>query len=324
MLVAVGQRSATRPGWRAGISMAVEIVARAPRLWLYGALAFCLRGGIVALTVPIIVLPTQVEVRAILGGNLGSSGFTDGFWWMVSFGAIAATGALVAIAAALAWLELASFERVADRVGSREERRATRLQLFAVQLLALIALAIAAIPLALAVGEGAYEEVLRPSGTGSIYDRVLARVSQPIFLLIVAVVTVELLSALASREVLARAARSGAAGSGTGRTFAHALAAALVRPLRFPIRTLATAALGWVITVAAVAASAWLIGLAWQSVRSRFLTSVAFGNLGADISADVEMFIIATALAAAFVAGILATGFASALRGASWSVERLS
>ena len=44
------------------------------QLWLLGTLSFILRGGLVVMLLPIVVLPTQVEVRLMLGGNLGSSG----------------------------------------------------------------------------------------------------------------------------------------------------------------------------------------------------------------------------------------------------------
>jgi hypothetical protein len=306
-----------------GVSAAFEIVARNPLLWLYGSLGFTLRGGIVALALPIVVLPTQVEARALLGGNLGSNGLTDGFWWLLALGALLGVAFAIGIAALLARLELASFERVAGPLRSRAAARGAYRQLIGVQVLAMVGLAVAAIPLAMAVGQIAYDELLRPTSTASIYVRVLARVGPQIFVLLVGLVAVELVSALASRDILARAALTGSPGN-TIRSFGRSLVGALVRPLRSPARTLATAAFGWALTGFALLAAGWLIALAWQSVRARFLTSVAFGNLGADAGADLQMFVIATGLAAAFVAGILGAGLASAVRGAAWSVERLS
>lgn len=314
-LVAPVARAFPQHGFRARLWLALNVVVDQPRLWAFGALGFALRGGIVALAAPIIVLPTQVEARALLGDNLGSTGFTGAFFVGLAAGALATTLLLVAVLVGLTAVERASFERIAGKF-PKATRRTVLYRLFAVQLVTALAIALCAVPVALAAAEVAYSEVVRPTGAGSLYDRVLAGIAAPVFVLLFAVLVMELLSALTTREVLVRSQRQTA-----GRLWLlAALAAALTLPLRSPIRTLVTGATAWAITLAALLPAAWLISLSWQSVRGSYLTSLSLG----ETSTDVGMLIIATGLAAAFVLGILATGFASALRGALWSVERLS
>jgi hypothetical protein len=268
---------------------------------------------------PTIVLPTQVEVRGLLGNNLGSSGFEDGFWFLVGAAAFATTIVVALIALAIAATERAIFEQISGRLAS-QVRGHVLLRLLAVQLLTVVALVACAIPLALAVGHVTYGEIIRPTSAASIYTRVLSSIGQPLFGFGLSVFVVELVSALTTREVLARVAHAGTL-RGTARLWLlPALAQALARPLRSPIRTLGTAAIGWLAYAAALAPAIWLIGLAWQSVRSAFLASSTF----ADLRADVTLLIVASGLAVAFAIGLVLAGLASAFRSAMWTVDRLS
>jgi hypothetical protein len=297
----------------------IGIVEAQPRLWIYGALGFALRGGVLLLVLPIIALPTQVEVRGILGNNLGSTGFTDGFWGLVAAAAIVTTVAVAAIVLILAGLELASFERLSGRLGPSTDRRRVLLRLFAVQLLTVTALAACAVPLALAVGQVSYDEIVRPTSGASIYGRVFAGVGQPLLMFAIALLVIEMLSALTTRELLARSAREGTSEDSARLWLLPALAGALSRPLRSPIRTVATAAIGWAVTAALVLPTAWAIAIAWQPVRGAFLQSLSFTDVGDDIG----MLLVAVGLAGAFGLGMFVTGLGSAMRSALWSVERL-
>ncbi|MEO6349762.1 MAG: hypothetical protein ABIP53_03845, partial [Candidatus Limnocylindrales bacterium] len=166
----------------------------------------------------------------------------------------------------------------------------------------------------------AYDEIVRPTSAASIYARVLGGIGQPLFVFGLSILVIELVSALTTREVLARVAHAKTLAGSPRLWLIPALATALTRPLRSPIRVLGTAAMGWLAYIAALAPAVWLIGLAWHSVRSAFLTSLSFG----DFRADVGMIIVASGLAVAFAIGLTAAGLASAFRSAMWTVARLS
>jgi hypothetical protein len=318
-IAAPGVRTDAHPGWRERLASAIAITAGSRRLTLLGALGSSLRGTILILLAPIIVLPTQVEVRGLLGNNLGSSGFSDSFWVLVGGAAFTST-VLVALATlAIAATERASFETINGRLAPAI-RNHVLLRLFAVQLLTVVAVVACAIPLALAVGHVTYDEIIRPTSAASIYARVLAAIGQPLFGFAASVLVIELLSALTTREVLARVAHTTTFAGSPRLWLFPALLQALTRPLRSPIRTIATATMGWLAFLAALAPAVWLIGLAWTSVRSAFLTSVSL----ADLRADVGMLIVASGLALAFAVGLTLAGLASAFRSALWTVDRLS
>jgi hypothetical protein len=312
-------RTAAHPGWRQRVSTAFVTVAEQPRLWLYGSLGFMLRGGIILLMLPIVALPTQVEVRGMLGNNLGSTGFSDGFWGLVAVAAVLITVLATLAVLTLAGLELAAFERLVGYRGTSAARRQVFLRLFAVQLLSALALLTCAIPLAFAIGQVAYNEIVRPTSSASIYGRVLSGIGQPLYLFAAAVLIVEVVSALTTRELLVRNEHAGSTDRHARLWLLPAIAAVLMRPLRSPVRTLATAAAGWALTALALAPAVLAIGLAWQLVRGTFLESLSFADLGDDLG----MILMAVGLAAAFALGLLLTGFASALRSALWSAERL-
>ncbi len=330
-LAAPGQRTAARPGWRSDLGSALAVVVGQPYLWLIGALGFTLRGGIVLLTLPIMVLPTQVEVRQALGTNLGSTGLTSGFWTLVAAGsAIAAVLVLVGLFA-LARLELAAFKRlVADP--ETAEQRAWRTASFAssrggglisrpflVQALTVLVLAVFGLPLATAIGQATLDEILRPSSSASIYLRVVGHVGQPLLLFLIALVVLEMLSARATRHILVRAA--GLASDGAARrgspvvAFIHAAG----RLLRSPLRTLRCAALGWLVSIVILIPSMWATSVAWQAARASFLSTTSL----VDLLDYPGLVVVAVLLAAVFGSGLLLAGFASALRAGLWSVESL-
>ena len=125
-LVVAGMRTAPGVGRRADIGAALAVVRDRPSMILRGIIGFALRGGIVLLTLPILVLPTQVEVRFALGDNLNSSGLTGGFWSLVAvFAAVAVIVALGAIYV-LARLEVDSFVTVVEHPASLSQRGGVR------------------------------------------------------------------------------------------------------------------------------------------------------------------------------------------------------
>jgi len=314
------------------VGTTLAVVVGRPSLWLIGALGFALRGGIVILLLPIFVLPTPVEARLMLGTNLGSTGLTPSFLSHVGF-----VGALLLIPIALAllviaYIELTGFERIVadeETAEQRDERPSTTLSggarrrlfgwLVAVQLTGLLALAAAALPLANAVIQVTTEEILRPSlPGGSIYLRVLSGVREPLAGFVAVIVVVELLTALVSRQLLLRTFGLHLplpAGLGVR----SALAAAVARPFRHPLRTLGSAALGWTLTLGVLVPVGWSLLLAWETVRSTYLAT----GSRTDAQSVTGLVMVTVALAAVFVAGVLLCGLASAIRSGLWTMDAL-
>lgn len=305
-----------------------------PSLWAIGALGFALRGGIVLLLLPILVLPTPVEARLALGTNLGSAGLTPLF-----LSNVALAGALLIIPLslalmALAQLELVAFERVVTDDETIEQRGQStvvpvrgreRFRLFGelvfLQVTAFVFIAAAALPLAKGIVQVTTDEILRPSVPGgSIYLRVFSGVREPLIALLVAVVIVEVIAAIVSRQLMARRfGLAGGVGSGSGTAGGSVVRASFGRLIRQPLGILATAALGWALSLAVLGPVLWTLLLAWDAVRSTYLAT----GLQTDPQAIVGLVLVTVALAAVFVAGLLLCGIVSALRAALWTMEGL-
>lgn len=331
ILAAPGLRTLARSGWRARLRTALAVVAGRPQLWLLGMVGFLLRGGVVFLLVPIVALPTQVEARLMIGDYLGSTGFTGTFWGLLAAAAVFGALFVGAVLWVLACTELAAFARLmrdpemaeqqafAPSPLARGARHALLLRLFGIQVLSFVALVVAASPVASAVGQKAFGEIVRPSSSSSIYARVLGGVGEPLFFFLVALIVIEMVSALATRELLVRA--TGWRGRrGSGRLWVlPAVGSALAHPIVSPLRTMGTAAIGWAATAVVLIPALWAITISWQAVRAAFLTSVGLS----DTSGVLGMLVVALVFSGTFVLSIVLAGFASAVRAALWNVERL-
>ena len=321
ILAAPGIRTAVYPGWRARLALAFAAVVDRPSLGLFGVLGFCLRGGIVVLTVPIIVLPTPVETRLLLGDYLGTSGFSQRFWIEAGVFAFVAAVLTLAVLTALAKLEIASFSRLpfVEEEQPAVLGRTAFVPVLTVQAIGFIALLLAAVPAVKAAIEASYAEITRPTSSAPIYERVIGSLGPELFLFAGALVVIELVSAVTTREILARRLREGRSGTQDLWVLPRAFAAAVGRIVRSPVRVVGTALFGWVPTLAVLVPGLAGIALAFAGTRGAFLASVSLADLGDDLG----MLLMALALAVAFVAALASTGFASALRAAGWSVDRL-
>jgi hypothetical protein len=335
MLVVARLRTVPRASWRSAVGSALAVVAGQPSLWLLGALGFAGRGGLVLLALPIIVVPTPIEMRLLVGSNLGSSGFSPAFYGMLAIGG--ALVALLAVAglAAAAYAEMAAFERLAADPETAEQRKGRsavtlenrpRRSLFAglllIQLTALAALALAAMPLAETLVRSAYDEVQRPGMGGSLYSRMLDDAGGPFFVLLAVLVLVEMVSAMASRRLLV--ASFGLSPSATGnfalpRALASAFGGALLQPLHSPLRTLLSLVAVWTASLAVLLPVGWAIQAVWLAVRSTYLGASSVSTP----EAMIGLIIVTPALAGIWAMALLLAGFAAALRATIWSVEAL-
>ena len=325
-LVHTGLRTSASAGWWVSVGRALATVAGTPALWLLGALGFLLRGGIVLLVVPVLVLPSPVAVRLLIGDNLGSAGLSPAFYLLVAVGAAALVALVLAGLLVAAYVEIASFERfmVARQVTDGAQPATARLDggarqrlvtgLFTVQLLALSGLVAAAIPLVAGAVQVTYAELLRPSQVGGgLYERVLGQLGGPLTLLLGVLLLVELVSAVASRRLL-----RGAFANGGGPSPLRAVVGGLGSPLRRPLSTLGTALIGWAISLGLLLPVLWAIGLAWQVTRAALLEPQALS--GAGLAGAVLAVIV---LCAVWLGGLALAGLAAALRAGLWSVEEL-
>ena len=281
---------------------ALDLTLAQPRLWLFGALGFMLRGGLVLLLTPLIALPSPVEIRLLIGDGLGSSGFTPAVVGTATVVGLVTAGFLLSTVLGLAWLELWSFERALNP-GVRGRligpiRWRTVSWLFVAQALALLLIVAAALPLIDRATDVAYRQLVAPTGSGPLYERVLAGVQQPLMLLVAAILLAEAASAIAMRTILGRAV--GAPLPVHRRRW---------RPV--------VAVLGWTVTVGVLAAPLWLLGAAWQWLSGMLLGSATVGQDGG------TLLLATVVLVSAWVGAIVLAGFASALRGALWSMQEL-
>ncbi|CAN5688885.1 hypothetical protein BH23CHL7_BH23CHL7_13750 [soil metagenome] len=336
-LVAPGLRTAARTGWRGSVAGALHVVASQPALWLLGALGFLVRGGAILLTLAILVLPSPVSVRLMLGSYLGSFGLTPEFWLALAVGlALLGAGVVLALVVSAA-VEIAAFERfvaaepaplsdapVASRLTPAARRRLLA-ALVGVQLVGVALLAAAAVPIVVTAVGATYEELVRPSlAGGALYGRVLSKLGEPLFGWLVVLVVVEMVGAAASRRLLARSL--GLAGGGAGAGLERwrsvfvavpvAIGAGLMRPIRRPLSTLPTALLGWLATFAVLAPLGWLLALAWEATRVQYLG-------GASLVAVPGLLLVAALLCVVWLGGVAMAGFASAVRCALWTSEEL-
>ncbi len=305
----------------------VAAVKGRPGLWVLGVLGYLLRGGTLVLTLAILVLPSPISVRLMLGTFLGSSGFTPEFYVAVgiALGLITLLTLLGTVVGA--FIEVASFERLAGQMATRPSRSGHRrllASLVLVQLAGLAALVLAAVPVFVLAAEATFSELMRPNlAGGALYDRVLAQLGGPLLGLLIAVVIVEMVSAVASRRLMAHA--YGFAGSAAAerqarrsavRQAASAIAAGLVRPIIRPLATLPTALLGWLVMLAVLVPLGWALVLVWSVVRAALLAGPADAGW-------LTILALTVLLNAVWLAGLACAGVASAIRAALWTTEAL-
>jgi hypothetical protein len=293
------------------LGAAFAVPAERPDLWLLGTLSFCLRGGAILLLAPIIVLPTQVEVRLALGANLGSAGFTPGFWTLVGVAALAS--AVIALAAlhGLARIEARAFDALSETemlpVIPARGRRGLVTRLFVIEALTLVAVLLAAVPLAAAIGQTTLDEILRPTSSASIYVRVISQIAPILALTLAIVPVIDAISAFTARELL------------LGRPLRESLRAGLGRVVGAPVRLVGAALVAWVSLGLVVLTVGWALTVAWQATRAAFLASTSLG----DLFARPDSLVVALLLTAVFVSGLALCGFVAAFRAALWTLASL-
>jgi hypothetical protein len=279
-------------------------VLESPR-WLFLALAgFLVRGGLLLLLLPIVIIPTTAAVANLLGPTLVGfvfGGVSPGFLlfagsivvglaaWLILGGLAGAAIDLELIRATAAAEDLEAFDRP-DRGGPGR---------------AVIARWLAHIPTAAVVVGGAaplvtatYQELIHPGDPGlSVPERVLLRVPYLVVGLVAAWVVGEVVGGLAVRHL--------AWGSGLPRAMLRAIGSVL-RPSGLVVLVLTDAA------VLAGVALGWIaLALAYDQVRAGVRDGL--GPIGPLVGLVL--------LSVAWLGALWLVGLATAWRSAAWTFE---
>lgn len=314
-LVRAGLRTPARPGWRAAAGQSLATVLATPALWLLGALGFLLRGGALVLVVPVVVLPTPVALRLMVGDNLTSSGLAPGFYGLVLAIAVVVVAVLLACLVVVANVEVAAFARLTARQPA--SRRNAVAGVFAIQLFALATLVAAALPLVAGAVSVTHAELLRPTLGAPLYDRILGQLGGPLYFLLAVLVAVEAASAVATRRLLTGA-------FGLQRPVGSPLTAMLVglgRPVLRPLTTLGTALVGWFASLALLVPALWALSLAWGSARGALLAGQS--PVGLSGGEEVGALVAVLLLCGVWLGALALAGLASAVRAALWTAEEM-
>jgi hypothetical protein len=313
--------------WPRAMAAATRLAAGRPRLWAFALLAFLARGGLVALVIPMLVLPSFVGLSNTVGPtSVTAAGPTPRLvalvaaWLGIALASIVA-GTLVAAAAEVAlhratimpaaggttdrrvalpsrWVAAVSPPR--DEAGSPPPPGAVR----RVAVARLVLLVPVALALAAAVPgwvQVAYRELLLPTDLAlPLPFRVIAGAPISALVVVVAWLLAEVIGGLAARRI--------ALG---GSSVAGALGAAAGDVARAPASILLTLALAIAGTLPFLVPAVVVVGVAWDRARVALV----------DATDGVGVIIATLILVAAWAACLGVAGVTSAWRSALWTAE---
>jgi hypothetical protein len=305
----------------AALTGALLATLETPATWPLALAAFLLRGGIVIVVVPIVVLPTPVGLGNVLAPAIGSIAFGS-----ISTGLVAMSVALAL--AVVAWIALGGWLAAAleaeaawmiarDRdvravaspaAGATGPRRTSGTPSAATRIL--IARLIADIPLAVVLAAGTvrvvlvtYRELTSPLDTSApIVLRVLRATPEVIAAVVIAWTLGEILGAIAARRIAL-------AGDGLRPALRGALAAFVRQPVAAVVRF-------WLPTAVLLATAipcGMGAGWAWSAVGSAL-----DGTPG-----PVGVLVVTGTFVAIWIVGLIVVGVVCAWRGAVWTVAEV-
>ena len=299
----------------AAVSASFLAALEHPAVWALTLCAFLIRGGLVLVVAPIIVIPSAVGLANILGPTVTSVALGGlrpdvvvlfatlvggAFAWLLIGGW--AAGVLEAEAVHRIWAEEAAEDP--RRVGM-SERAMTPVHAAGNILAARLA---ASLPLAIMVAAGSvrlleitYRELTLPSETGpSLIVRVIRGAPDALTWIVLAWLLAETLGALAARRVVLN-----------GESGIPALARAVLDLLRRPVAVLALAVLPLAVLILVLVPSAIATSMTWDAIRS-------------ELAGQAEP-LVASLLVLLFVAlwvgQLMLIGMVTAWRSAGWTIE---
>jgi hypothetical protein len=290
------------------ILAALLVTLATPATWPLALATFLIRGGIVVVLLPIVVLPTAVGLGNVLGPPLQSVAFGT-----IPVELIAGVGvagiALLAWLVGGGWLAAASEAHGAWIVGRKNDVSTVAASPpgGSVALRILAARLIAAIPFAVVLAVGSvrlvfvtYRELTAPVDVATpIVVRVLRATPEVVIAVVLTWMLAEVVGAVAARRIALADARIG-----------HALRSAGSTLLRQPVGSLVRFWLPTVVLIAIAVPAALAAGSSWEAVGSA---------LGGDAE-PVESLLTVLVFVALWVVGLMLIGVVCAWRAAVWTV----
>lgn len=301
--------------WGAGLIAALLIVLARPATWIVALAGFLVRGGLLLFLLPIVVLPSPVDLATSFGPTITA----------FVFGGLSPEMALVVaaiVAAFLAWLligtaiagatERSLIEAVAtddDQPLADVARRPAASDLEGrVRRIVILRLA-GHIPLALVLGWGSlrvvqatYRELTSPSDVlDPIAFRVLSAVPDAVIGIVAAWCLGEILGSLGARRLILR-----------GQSLDNAYLGAWADFLRHPVAATATFVVPTVVLLLIVGPVAAASGVAWDGLRILLATDLT--------SSPLEILLVLVAFVGVWSAGLLVAGLLAAWRSAVWTL----
>ena len=283
-----------------------------PSTWVLALVGFLVRGGIILVLAPVVVIPSAVGLANVITPTVTTIAFRGVGGEVI----ILITGSILAATAWLVFggLAAAASEAEGVRIVAADEDvagptpPAPRIHRWVAMRILVVRL-VAAIPFALALANGsvqvvaiAYRELTIPSEvTVPIALRVIRAAPDALALILLAWTISEVIGAIAARRIVL---------SGTGAW--AAIGGAAVYVLRHPIRTGVEFIAPTALLVAVLVPSAAAAAVAWDATRAALLGGSGFAI------ATAAMVILFVAL---FVGGLVLAGMAAAWRAAVWTVD---
>ncbi len=289
---------------------------------------FLLRGGIVLLALPSVVLPSVIDIAGVTGIDaFGIDGRpTPWLYEMVA----------IAVGAAILWLALASFIGsltdvwLIEATTDASERPVHRgrplpeigllLDMVAIRGICLLPVAGAVAWASARIYTTAYAELTSPTNLATpLPVRVVESSVDAVIVVFLVWVATETIAALAVRRLVL-------GGGGVGRSILDALAQVLRRPLTTALTILATTGATVLATAAAIATTATAFDWCRVAARSQqpIAISLGFGPLSTTRDFRPVVFLLAAfVLAVAWVVAAAISGIVSACRNAAWTGEVL-
>ena len=309
-------------GARASVGVALAVVIADPVLWLLGSLGFLARGGLLLLALPILALPSLVELTTLLGPDaIGGAGLSARLVTLILVALAVLGSSVLAGVVCAAFAEAVAFERVVGSTEIRDDvasgragaaaasarpRLVLRLVWLQLRLLPVCGLVVGA--LALRLVEAVRGEYFLPRSLEVPFViRVVQAAAPEIALVLATLVAVDLLGAVASRRVLV-ASLHPARDHGP-------ITGAVGEIVRRPWSVARTFCLAWLVSLAAAVPVLLAVTMAWRVLIAVYAPSDP-GSFDAVAAALVTVLFVAVWLAA-----LLLLGVASALRGTLWTLR---
>jgi hypothetical protein len=285
------------------LATALRIALSHPTLWVLGLGTFLLRGGIVLVLLPILVVPTPVGIGNLVAPSL----------MVISLGAIPMGFVLASIGIGVgvvlwlglagwlaAMLEAAAIRMVAGRGADDVPPRREGGRILACRLICLLPLAVALALGSVRIVFVTYQELTLPSDSATpVAIRVLRDAPDVPIAILLTWMAAEIVAAVAARRIVL--------GDERVRT---ALRSAVGSIARRPLPALAHFWLPTIVLTSIVLAAALASSAAWTAVRTAL-------EAGQD---PIGALIATVALVATWLGGLALIGLASAWRAAVWTV----